>query len=265
MPVRKTTSTKKKHADEQNNGSGLNGYLAELNQPDALAKVNSLTILKTYSHVRAEDLVIAFRSLFPPGEYPMEITHNISRTDIRTSTEFLYRRLLITKPGDPESAVLSLCGLLRGKENLFGLTKGDRNLELYNASKLEKHVVHVRDVKQVTDSLVVESSNRTLLEGHHLENSPDNFAEASYIEYAFPVEALGARTVTTTNKSDGKKSVLAVEYANKVFIREYYDPETLGWRHVTCGLFVQLNESSKVNHMRIKIITGLVDQLDHLC
>lgn len=264
MPVRKTAVTKQKtHSDQDE--CGISAYLDSLNQSESLAKVNSLTILKSYPSVRAEDLVIAFRSLFPPGEYPMEITHNISRTDIRTSTEFLYRRLLITKPGDPESAVLSLCGLLRGKENLFGLTKGDRNLELYNASKLEKHVCWVRDVKQVSDSLVVESSHRTRLEGHHLENNPDNFAEARYIEYAFPVEALGARTVTTTNKSDGKKSVLAVEYANKVFIREYYDPETLGWRHVTCGLFVQLNESSKVNHMRMEIIKGLVDQLDHLC
>jgi hypothetical protein len=264
MPVRKTAIAKQKSSGDQDE-SGISPYLDSLNQSESLAKVNSLTILKSYPCARAEDLVIAFRSLFSPGEYPMEITHNISRTDIRTSTEFLYRRLLITKPGDPESAVLSLCGLLRGKENLFGLTKGDRNLELYNASKMEKHVVHVRDVKQVTDSLVVESSHRTRLEGHHLENNPDNFAEARYIEYAFPVEALGARTVTTTNKSDGKKSVLAVEYANKVFIREYYDPETLGWRNVTCGLFVQLNESSKVNQSRMSIIKGLVDQLDHLC
>ena len=264
MPVRKTVTEKQKAQSNQDE-AGISAYLDSLNQPESLAKVNSLTILKSYPHVRAEDLVIAFRSLFPQDEYPMEITHNISRTDIRTSTEFLYRRLLITKPGDPDSITLSLCGLLRGKENLFGLTKGDRNLELYNASKLEKHVVHVRDVKQVTDSVVVESSHRTRLEGHHLENNPDNFAEARYIEYAFPVEALGARTVTTTNKSDGKKSVLAVEYVNRVFIREYYDPETLGWRHVTCGLFVQLNESSKVNHSRMALIKGLVNQLDHLC
>jgi hypothetical protein len=264
MPVRKTATAKQKSSGDQED-SGISAYLDSLNQAESLAKVNSLTILKTYSHVRSEDLVIALRSLFPHEEYPLEITHNISRTDIRTSTEFLYRRLLITKPGDPDSTTMSLLGSLHGKENLFGLTKGDRNLELYNASKLEKHVVHVRDVKQVTDSLVVESSHRTRLEGHHLENNPDNFAEARYIEYAFPVEALGARTVTTTNKSDGKKSVLAVEYLNRVFIREYYVPETLGWRHVTCGLFVQLNESCKVNHSRMAIITGLVDQLDHLC
>jgi len=264
MPVRKTVIAKHKEFAGQDE-SGVSTYLDSLNQPESLAKVNTLTVLKSYSSVRAEDLVIAFRSLFSPGEYPMEITHNISRTDIQTSTEFQYRRLLITKPRDADSTALSLCGLLRGKENLFGLTKGDWNLELYNSSKLEKHVIHVRDVKQVTDSIIVESSHRTRLEGHHLENNPDNFAEARYIEYAFPVEALGARTVTTTNKSDGKKSVLAVEYVNRIFIREYYDPETPSWRNVTCGLFVQMNESSKVNHSRMAIIKGLVNQLDHLC
>jgi len=240
-------------------------HLDSLNQSEALAKVNSLTILKQFQEgVRTEDLVIAFRSLFPHSEYPMEITYNILRTDVRTSTEFLYNRHLITEPSNPEPTLV-MCSALRGKENLFGLTNGDRNLELYNASRMIKHIVHIRDAKQVTDSLVVESSHRTRLEGHHLENNPDNFAESRYIEYAFPVESLGARTVTTTNKADGKRSILAVEYENRVFIREYFDHESPGWRHVTCGLFVLLNESSKVNHTRMQIIKHVVDQIDHLC
>lgn len=258
-------SKKAQQSQTTANENQFDVYMSTLNQSETLAKVNSLTVLKQYTEgVRAEDLVIAFRSLFPHSEYPMEITYNIRRTDIRTNTEFLYKRHLITEPGNPEP-VLGLCAMLRGKENLFGLTNGDRNLELYNASRMVKHVVYVRDVKQVTESMVVESSHRTRLEGHHMENNPDNFAESRYIEYAFPVESLGARTVTTTNKADGKRSILAVEYENRVFIREYYDPDSPGWRHVTCGLFVLLNESSKVNHARMQIIKGLVDQMDHLC
>ena len=260
------TMPPKKHQQTASDVNVCNTYMDSLNQPEALAKVNSLTILKQFQEgVRTEDLVIAFRSLFPADEYPMEITYNIARTDIRTSTEFLYKRYLITDPDADTDQTLAMCGILRGKENLFGLTNGDRNLELYNASRMVKHIVHVRDVKQVTESLVVESSHRTRLEGHHLENNPDNFAESRYIEYAFPVEALGARSVTTTNKADGRRSILAVEYENRVYIREYFDPESLGWRHVTCGLFVLLNESSKVNHARMQIIKGLVNQIDHLC
>lgn len=243
----------------------IDTHLDSLNQSEALAKVNSITILKKFQEgIRVEDLVIAFRSLFPADEYPMEITYNILRTDIRTNTEFLYKRHLIAEPENPEHTLV-ICSSLRGKENLFGLTNGDRNLELYNASRMVKHIVYVRDAKQVTDSLVVESSHRTRLEGHHLENNPDNFAEARYIEYAFPVESLGARTVTTTNKTDGKRSVLTVEYVNRVFIREYYDTESPGWRHVTCGLFVLLNESNKVNHTRMQIIKHIVKQINHLC
>lgn len=266
MPPKKQQYNKQMVLSAESKGvPAVCSYLDNLNHPESLAKVNALTVLKQFNaEVRAEDLVIAFRSLFTSKEYPMEITYNILRTDIRSNTEFLYKRHLITDPGNPEPT-LNLCSSLRGKENLFGLTNGDRNLELYNSSRLVKHIVYVRDVAQITESLVVDSSHRTRLEGHHLENNPDNFAESRYIEYAFPVESLGARTVTTTNKADGKRTILAVEYENRIFIREYFDQVNPGWRHVTCGLFVLLNESGKVNHSRMQIIKGLVDQLDHLC
>lgn len=235
--------------------------LSGISDPAYLAVNNTLTIIKQFKpDIRVEDLVIAFSSLFQ--DFPLEITHNICRMDIRTNTEFLYKRALVTKP---DTQQLSICGLLRGKENLFGLTKDDRNLELYNASKLEKHIVKINDVKLVSDSLTMESSHRERLESYHLENNPDNFAETRYIEYSFIVEALGSRTMTTTNKSGGGRSVLAVTHDNRVFIREYFDPETPGWRHVTCGLYVALTETNKVNDTRMAIINDIVMRLDHLC
>jgi hypothetical protein len=239
----------------------INAFIDKLNKGESLEKINRITLLNPIPvNVKPTDLVICIRSLF---EFPLDITLNTVQVATKTGIEFKSQRALFAECETDSGWKLGPCnfmGILRGKENLFGLTKDDKNLATYNAARLTKYTNRIHDITQINDS-VVESSLYSDVVSHQVINGP--YVEYQYIEYGFPIKVLGTKTVTAGSKS-GEVCVINNAHENQIFVRQYIKCNDMPAKHTTFGLYVTLNESAKINDKRMAIIKDIISKLNSI-